>query len=303
MVSFRARAQRRLQMKYGSFVAEQMEARLLLASTPALPPIAGNWNLSFNDNFTTIDPSVWSTNYWWGGNTGTQATFDPSALSIGANGLSITATKQAKTGVNGVTNPYTSGLLTTGGVVGSKDPGFSFTYGYVEATTKVAPGQGMWSALWMLPTDHNDNRELDILENLGRAPYYYNATYHWDGSYFQPPGNVSSDLTAGFHTYGVDWEPDHITWYFDGQAIGSFTNAPQITNRPMYLILNLDVGGPWAGPLDGTSPDSSTWQIQDVRVWQHGAGAGDVTPPSTPTGAFRCAEYDDDGDDFMVAVN
>jgi beta-glucanase (GH16 family) len=24
-------------------------------------------------------------------------------------------------------------------------------------------------------------------------------------------------MTTGFHTYGVDWEPDTITWYFDGK--------------------------------------------------------------------------------------
>ena len=143
----RRRAVRRVGDFQKDFVAEPMEPRLLLASTPALPPIAGNWNLTFNDNFTSVNSSVWTNTYWWGGNAGTQATFDPSALSIGANGLSITATHQAKTAKNGVTNPYTSGVLTTGGLAGSKPPGYSFTYGYVETTTKIAPGQGMWSPI------------------------------------------------------------------------------------------------------------------------------------------------------------
>jgi chitodextrinase len=263
-----------------------MERRLLLAG----PPIAGNWNLAFNDNFSYINSSVWTSSYWWGGNTGTQATFDPSALSIGANGLNVTATQQGLVGHNGVWEPYTSGVLTTGGLDGQKAPGFSFTYGYIEATSKIAPGQGMWSAIWALPTDHNDNRELDLFENLGRNPYFDTATYHWDGNYFQTPGNLPVDVTAAFHTYGVDWEPDHITWYFDGAPLGTFYNAAAICNRPMYLILNLDVGGPWAGPLNGSSPYQSTWQIQDVRVWQHGAGGGDTSPPSTPNGLFNSAK-------------
>jgi beta-glucanase (GH16 family)/uncharacterized protein YccT (UPF0319 family) len=259
--------------------AEAMESRLLLASTPTPPNIPGNWALSFNDNFTSINSNVWSSTYWWGGNNGTQATFKPSALSVNSNGLNITATKVASTSSTGVTNPYTSGLLQSGGVVGGQAPGFSFTYGYVEATTKIAPGQGMWSAIWMLPEDHNDNRELDLLENLGRAPNYFTATYHWGANYFQPPGAVPVDETAGFHTYGVDWEPDHITWYFDGAPIGTFTDAADIVNRPLYLILNLDVGGAWAGPLTSASPASSTWQIQDLRVWQHTTASA----PSTPT--------------------
>ena len=137
-----------------------MEDRLLLASTPVAPSIPGNWNLAFNDNFSYLNTNTWATTYWWGGNAGTQATFDPSAISTGANGLSITATRQAKTATTGVTNPYTSGVLTSGGVDGSKAPGFSFTYGYIESTQKIAPGLGMWSALWLLPQDHVDNREL-----------------------------------------------------------------------------------------------------------------------------------------------
>ena len=258
---------------------EEMENRLLLSA----PPIAGNWNLSFNDNFTSINSNVWSNTYWWGGNTGTQATFDPSAVSVGANGVNMTATEIAKTGKNGVTNPYTSALLQTGGVQGSKTPGYSFTYGYVSATAKIAPGQGMWSAIWMLPQDHNDNVELDLFENLGRLPYYDTSTYHWGSNYYQVPGNVSSDLTAAFHTYGVDWEPDHITWYLDGVALGTFSNASVISNRAMYLIMNLDVGGSWAGPLNGTQPYTSTWQISNVQVWQHGTGSGDTSAPTTPS--------------------
>ena len=246
--------------------------------------------MAFNDNFTSIDPNVWQNTYWWGGNAGTQATFDPSALSVNSNGLAITATQQGRVATTGAYNPYTSGVLTTGGLQGKKNPGFSFTYGYVETTTKVAPGLGMWSALWMLPTDHNDNRELDLMENLGRLPYNFNATYHWDGNYWQPPGNVSSDLTAGYHTFGVDWEPDHITWYYDRSPIGTFSNASVICNRAMYLILNLDVGGPWAGPLGGSSPYQSTWQIQDVRVWQHVAGSGDTTAPTPPSGLYASAK-------------
>jgi beta-glucanase (GH16 family) len=272
--------QRRGSRSGGKFAAEALEGRLLFASTPTPPNIAGNWALAFNDNFTSINPAVWSNTYWWGGTQGTQATFAPSQLSVNSSGLNITATQVASKSSTGVINPYTSGAIQTDGLpYQGKAPGFTFTYGYVETTMKAAPGLGMWSAIWMLPADHNDNYELDLAEILGRQPYYYTATYHTGSTFWQPNGTVSSDLTAGFHTYGVDWEPDHITWYIDGKALGSYTNASQIINRPMYLILNLDVGGSWAGPLGSSSPYSSTWQTQDVRVWQHTT----ATPPAAPT--------------------
>src|ERR1700678_1495911 len=117
---------------------EAMESRLLCASTPTAPNIPGSWNLAFNDNFSSINSKVWSNTYEWGGTQGTQATFSPSALSTSSNGLSITAKNVPSTSSPGVTNPYTSGVLTTAGTTGGADgvkpPGFTFTYGYVQTT-------------------------------------------------------------------------------------------------------------------------------------------------------------------------
>ena len=247
-------------------------ASTALPVTPAsIPPIAGSWNLSFNENFdATPNPATWSNLYWWYGNAGTQATFDPNQISVANGTLNITAVNTPETALNGVTNPYTSGLLSTGGVKNFKQAGFTFTYGYVEARAKIAPGQGMWSALWMLPADYNDNFELDVFENLGRLPMNDQGFLHANGytfySGFSNPQPV--DLTQAYHTYGVDWEPTYVAWYLDGVEVYRFTGPANIPNRPMYLVLNLDAGG-WAGPLDGSSPTQSSWLVDYVRVWQH----------------------------------
>jgi beta-glucanase (GH16 family) len=120
----------------------------------------------------------------------------------------------------------------------------------------------------MLPADYSDSNEIDIYENIGRLPTNDNGFNHfgngqWVG--FNTP--TSSDLTAGFHTYGLDWEPNSITWYLDGKVMYSTTT--NVANKPMYLIMNLDVGGNWAGPLNSSSPYSSSWQTDYIRVWQH----------------------------------
>ncbi len=242
-----------------------------LPGGPTQPPIAGSWYSVFNDNFDSLDTTVWTNGrYWWNGNNGTQATFDPGQVSVGNGVLNLTANKIAKTDTTGATKPYTSALLQSGGIAGVRSPGFSFKYGYVETRAKIAPGVGMWSALWMLPVSHNDTYELDVHEILGRDPTTFNGFDHFNGknakSTIVPLGY---DTTAAFHVYGLDWEPDHVTWYVDGQAVGTYTNASVIPQEAMYLIFNLDVGGDWAGPLTVASPSQSTWMVDYVRVFQH----------------------------------
>ena len=256
---------------FGSSPVTQI-ASIATSEMPVILPTLdspGNWHLNFNDGFDIVNTNTWTDQYWWAGNAGTQTTFNSSQIAAVNGVLNITASRQDATANNGVTNPYLSGMLSTGGVKNGKAAGFTFTYGYVESRSKMAGGQGMWNAMWMLPADYNDNYELDIFENLGRAPNTDQSFYHYgpvlaDGS-FTP----SNDLTANWHTYGMDWEPDHITWYLDGVAVHKFASPAAIINRPMYLLMNLDVGGDWAGLVDATSPAQSTWQIDYLRVWQH----------------------------------
>jgi beta-glucanase (GH16 family) len=235
---------------------------------PTPPPISGTWNLSFNDNFDTLNPSTWTDEYWWGGNAGTQATFDPNNVSVSNGTLSLTATHQSETSNTGVANPYTSGLISTGGIAGIQPLGFSFTYGYIEVRTRIAPGQGMWSALWMLPVSHQDNYEMDVFENLGRAPTTFQGFVHNAPNYGSGVASLDFNMTQDYHVYGMDWEPDHVTWYVDGNAVATVTNTSLISTQAMYLMLNLDVGGAWAGFPDSTTPQSSSWLVDYLRVWQ-----------------------------------
>ena len=50
--------------------------------------------------------------------------------------------------------------------------------------------------------------------------------------------------------------------------VGRFTDTANIVNQAMYLILNLDVGGDWAGHPDATTPSPTTWYTDYIRVWQ-----------------------------------
>ena len=77
-----------------------------------------------------------------------------------------------------------------------------------------------------------------------------------------------ADFSSGFHTFGVDWQPDRITWYVDGVARATCTNRSLICDEASYPILNLGVGGNWPGNPDASTPFPATMDVDYVRVYQ-----------------------------------
>src|SRR4029453_13191211 len=140
---------------------------------------------------------------------------------------------------------------------GEKDlpasPTFSSLYGYLEVRVRLPAGAGLWPAVWMMPASyHDDNGELDVVELFGDGAEPVFALHRrgrdenqeWDGP----------DLSRDFHTYGVDWQADHVAWYVDGVERARTTRPALISPEPMYPVLNLAVGGKVAGaPNESTS--------------------------------------------------
>ena len=155
---------------------------------------------------------------------------------------------------------YTSAAITTAG-------SFSQQYGYFEARLKLSEGQGLWPAFWMLPTDNTWPPEIDIVEQLGRQPDVAHQM-----------GNWAPVDTTEWHTYGLEWTADRLAWFIDGKMTHVVYNHNQHT--PMYIILNLAVGGAWPG--NPVAPGASgallgDMQIDYVRAYQdvgQGVAAG-----------------------------
>jgi beta-glucanase (GH16 family) len=236
------------------------------ATPPALP---GQWQLVFDDEFTSaaLDP-VWHTAQYWDhdltivGGDELQA-YDPTGVSTGDGLLHLTARADDGYGV-----PYVSGLVMTGGEkFVPASPRFSFLYGYLEVRAKVPAGRGLWPAIWMMPASFNDDSgEIDVLEVLGSEPAHARFTVHRNGRE-EGHGWDGPDLSAGFHTYAVDWQPDHVAWYVDGVERARTTRAALICPEPMYPILNLAVGTSGERP-DCTTTFPASMDIDYVRIWQ-----------------------------------
>ena len=51
--------------------------------------------------------------------------------------------------------------------------------------------------------------------------------------------SVLADLISSYHTNGLRWTKDSLTYYFDNQAIAQVT-TPDDMHKPMYMIINLE---------------------------------------------------------------
>lgn len=157
---------------------------------------------------------------------------------------------------------YSAGMLNT---IGS----FSQTYGYFEARLKFAAGQGIHDAFWMLPIDGSGQYELDIGEQRGSEPGNVLTVSHAvDGGrdISHSKGITVPTATTEFHTYGVDWEPDYITFYIDGVAVRTQPTFPGL-DKPMYMLASIGGGGLYSGAPDSITPFPANMEVDYIRAY------------------------------------
>lgn len=221
--------------------------------------IPGSWRQVFADEFNdnTLDSTKWNPN-WFGCATCTtppvngaeSAAYAPSQVSESGGSLHLTAAQKSAT-VNGKTYQYTSGLVNTNGKA-------QFTYGAFESRIYLpaaGPDVANWPAFWTDGQNWPTDGELDVMEGLsGQACYHFHSP---SGG----PGGCASGNYTGWHTFGAEWAPGSVKYYYDGVKVGEITSG--ITSSPMYVILNNAVyaSGPTVTPAD--------MQVDYVRVWQH----------------------------------
>jgi beta-glucanase (GH16 family) len=256
---------------------------------------------TFGDEFDTLSlwsgtSGTWNTNYWWAGQSGSTldgngeeewyinhlygptSSVTPWTVS---NGILTLTADHADPAIQPLINnyQYTSGQI-------QSYYSFSQLYGYFEIRAKMPSGQGLWPAFWLLPVDGSWPPEIDVLEVLGHDTttlhnaVHYNAPRHKSvgaATQFRDANNQLIDLSADFHTYGVDWQADYITWYFDGEQVFQTATPPGV-NKPMYILANLAVGGSWPGSPDASTQFPAEYQIDYIRVYQDD-GIPDPVPP------------------------
>jgi beta-glucanase (GH16 family) len=173
---------------------------------------------------------------------------------------------------------YTSARLKTAGK-------FTTTYGRIEVKAKVATGQGLWPAFWMLGANIETVSwpgcgEIDIMEHAGRAPRENTGSLHGPGYSGGRPLTATYRLQggttfpAGFHTFAVEWEPNVVRFYVDEDLYA--TQTPEkvpaggrwVFDQPMFLLLNLAVGGTFGGDPNASTVFPQDLVVEHVRVYR-----------------------------------
>lgn len=268
-------------------------------------PNAGRkWKLIWNDEFDgdKLDESKWVCERGVIRNEGTPHAYSDAEKNVRVeNGVLILEAHKERV-PNPRYNPdstfwmdreysdYSSGSIETQGK-------FDFTYGKVEVRAKVPYGRGMWPAIWMLGSNYNQKGwpmcgELDVMEFVGSDPGGVYGTMHWadpeNGRHELPEiGRLDSwgmrlenrKPYDGFHTYTVFWDKDSIVFYYDNERYFTYdVNLATLKGKgengedynpfrlPMYLKLNLALGGSWAGDVDD-SHVPGRFEVDYVRVY------------------------------------
>lgn len=271
------------------------EITVTLQDNRASEPAPAGWELAWSDEFsgtagTAPDAAHWTPeigdgtlngNPGWGNAEREYYTGDPENVAMdGSGNLVITAREvnTATTNLQCYYGPceYTSARLISAGKA-------EFAYGRVEARLKLPYGPGIWPAFWMLGNDIDQvnwpqSGELDIMENIGREPNTVHGTVHGPG-YSGGDGigggyTITDALSADYHVYAIEWEPDRIRWFIDETNYFTITSSDIPTgtewvfDHPFYLIMNVAVGGYWPGYPDPTSTFPQSLYIDYVRVYQ-----------------------------------
>ena len=256
-----------------------------------------NWQQVWSDEFngTTLDNTIWApTNAGTGfGNQEKQYySSRPQNLKVENGNLVINALLENYT-VGTTTWNYTSAKVSTQNLK-------NFLYGKIEARIKLpGAGNGTWPAFWTLGYGSWPAcGELDICEFQGSQSNQFQSNIHTknyngtNGTNFhliKPYTNISDS----FHIWSIEWTPTtsttagKIKFFLDGVQYWTFnslsvTSADYPFTTPIYVILNLAVGGTMGGAVDNTIFPKQML-VDYVRYYQDAAtGIEEVTSTEQP---------------------
>lgn len=238
-----------------------------------------NMLLAAQDNFDGPAGSLPSAHVWgydvggggWGNDEKQVYTDDPRNVRLNGSGQLVIEARQSW-------GQYSSARIVTRGKV-------SVDYGLLEVRAKLPEGQGIHPAIWLL----GDNidvvgwpacGEIDVIEVVNSGTEYHNGLHgpvHADPTHewkLSADGTAAANLSADYHVYQVLRRPDFVAIAIDGYVVGGYekkdlpAGADWVFNGPMYLLLNVAVGGRWPGPVSEETAFPAAMLVDWVRYWK-----------------------------------
>jgi beta-glucanase (GH16 family) len=301
--------------RFVSFMAILMP---LVLAPHASAQAASAWQLIWSDEFdgpagSAPNPQHWtlqqgltpdgaqSYNCLFGQTTNGCDPKNPNVFLDGNGNLAIVARAAA-----GAPNGVTSGRLATSAGTNNSTILFSTKYGRLEAAITLpvnAGNHGVWPAFWMLGNNISSINwpscgEIDIMEYIGQTnPTRAFGTLHGQG-YANVGLGVQAVNPAGWggrHIFGIIWSPNEVKFYVDSltNIYGTISTADLMANQswvnggraawpfnnPFFILLDLNMGGPFPGNINSTTTFPQTLLVDYVRVYQAAAPG----PPTNVT--------------------
>jgi hypothetical protein len=162
---------------------------------------------------------------------------------------------------------------------------FEGQYGRIEGVLQTPPGKGLLPAFWMLGADVATTGwpqagEVDLMESLGTGePGVVHGTFHgsdgtergWERPFTARPGGGPEKSP---HRYGLEWWPGVLSWSVDGVVQATLrredlgARQDWVFERPMFLLLNVAVGGRWPGTPPPATVLPQTMYVDSVHWWR-----------------------------------
>jgi beta-glucanase (GH16 family) len=251
--------------------AVEIDAQNRDTDTDGAGPGAG-WKLVWSDEFdqptACPDPANWGYEHGLVRNNELQF-YQPDNASCQDGLLTIEARREKIQ-----TSSYSSTSMITSGK-------HAFTYGRFETRARIPTDQGSWPAFWTLGIGGwPQSGEVDIME------YYKNTvlanvckpaggTCGWSSVRQTLASLGGAAWTSQFHVWAMEWDAQNIDLFLDGKLVNHFPVAQAVAtgqmnpyiDRPMYIILNLAIGGDNGGdPANTVFP--LRFEVDYVRVYQ-----------------------------------
>jgi len=293
----------------------------VIVANPAHAQSAASWQLIWSDEFNGPAGSAPNSQNWtltqgltpdgaqsynclFGQTTNGCDPNNPNVYLDGNGNLAIVA-RSAAAAPNGVT----TGRISSTSGANNATILFGTQYGRIEAGMTLPGGtgnQGVWPAFWMLGNNISSINwpscgEIDIMEYIGAAnPTQVYGTLHGQ-AYANTGLGVRATNTAGFggyHVFGIIWSPNEVQFYVDDitNIYGTISTADLMANQswvngglaawpfnnPFFIILDLNMGGPFPGNVSSATTYPQTLLVDYVRVYK-------ATPPAAPTNVTATA--------------
>lgn len=217
------------------------------------PPDSGDqveWKLVFQEDFdsTAVDTRIWGM-YDGPGHDG-NGLRSPEAFSVEDGQLVITACMK-------------DGQVVSGGMAHKAN----YTYGKYEFRVRTEPDPSgttsgvvlTWPQSERWPVDgENDIYETGTEPTPDRQPFHTFIHYGEDNSQYHFQHDVAGDE---WHVMSMEWFPDKLTIYRDGQEVWTLTDRKAIPQVPHHICLQLDA---FKKEMTGTVRMYVDW----VRIFQ-----------------------------------